>query len=298
MPDNLKSLHPVAAGSSSQEDSLQAKFEVLEAVGLAIASPSPVEMVVGLVLDLLLQAVPAEAGTIFLLDAFENMLRFAVTRSPHPEPLQDLLLPLGQGIAGWVVQEDQHAVVPDVASDPRFAAWVDEKTGFETRSALCVPLRTRHGVIGAVELLNRKEGEFSEPEAVYVTSIANQTAQLIENVRLFQEQEQTMDTMRALGIAARWLNSSLNIQSVLANIVRMADKVIQAEAGSILLLDEDGHLHFEVALAKQRPHQRPIGSRYRRLGRPPRRTGADSRLRPGSALHQRRGTEDQRPDRV
>lgn len=237
-----------AAGALNREDSLRAKFEVLEAVGLAIAAPSPMETVVELVLDLLLQAVPAEAATIFLLDPSENTLRFTVTRGPHPEILQGLLLPLNQGIVGWVVRENHHAVVLDVASDPRFASWVDEKTGFETRSVLCVPLRTRRGVIGAVELLNRKEGEFSEEEAVYVTSIANQTAQLIENVRLFQEQERALSTMQALGLAARWLNSDLNIRSVLENIVRTADKVIQAEAGSILLLDEEGHLHFEVAL--------------------------------------------------
>jgi len=162
-------------------------------------------------------------------------------------------IPAGQGIAGWVIENNHYALVPDVDKDRRFYRSVDQTTGFRTKSLLCVPLHTRHGVIGAVELINPIQAEFTDAEATFVTSIANQAAQLIENVRLFQERERHGATLEALQQAARWLNSTLHIKDVLERIVTAADEVIKAEAGSILLVGDDGKLDFIVALGPAGP---------------------------------------------
>lgn len=227
---------------------LRIRFSTLEAIGHAIASSAPVDKLLELVTDMLLQAVPAEGATIFLKEPPDDMLRFAVTRGPTRQALEDVRLRSDEGIAGWVVQNDRYALVPDVTSDPRFAKRVDEQTGFQSRSLLCVPLHTRHGVLGAVELINTTQAEFTKKDAEYVTSIANQTAQLIENVRMFQERKQHMATLKALQTASQWLNSSLHIEEVFEKIVETADDVIKTEAGSILLIDDDGQLDFTVAL--------------------------------------------------
>ena len=227
---------------------LETRSAILEAVGHAIASPAPMDRLLELVTDMLLQAAPSEAATVFLLDPADNTLRFAVTRGPKRDELAGLRIPLGQGIVGWVAQHDRYALVPDVASDPRFSQEVDKATGFATRALLCVPLHTRHGVIGVVEFINPTRGEFTDKEATFVASIANQAAQLIENVRLSQEREQHVAALNALRAASRWLNSSLHIETVLQKIVETADEVIQAQAGSILLKGKDGLLDFTVAL--------------------------------------------------
>ena len=46
----------------------------------------------------------------------------------------------GHGIAGWVLENRKSALVVDAYADPRFYKEVDKKTGFRTRSILCVPL--------------------------------------------------------------------------------------------------------------------------------------------------------------
>jgi len=226
---------------------LKIRFATLEAVGHAIGSSAPTEELLGLVVDMLLQAVPAEGATIFLKES-SDMLRFAVTRGPDQDKLQGTRIRGDQGIAGWVVQHDQPALVRDTASDPRFSKHVDEDTGFRTHSLLCVPLHTRRGAVGAIELVNPKDSSFSQAEARYVTSIANQTAQLIENVRLFQERQRHLSMIRALQMASHWLNSSLHLETVLEKIVQTANDVIKAEAGSVLLVDENSRLDFTVAL--------------------------------------------------
>ncbi len=232
--------------------SVQLHFDILQAVGHALATDAPLQNLLELVADMVLEAVPSEAATIFLKCRAGDELEFAVTRGQAAEQLKNRRIPVDQGVVGWVVQNARHAIVPDAESDERFNQRIDEFTGFRTRCILCVPLRTRRGVIGALELINRRGGMFSREEADYVSTIANQTAQLIDNVRLMQEQQRSAESLQALCNAAQWLNSSLDRDAVLERIVGEAEKVIHSEAGSILLVDSNGGLRFAVALGPAR----------------------------------------------
>jgi HD-GYP domain-containing protein (c-di-GMP phosphodiesterase class II) len=238
---------PDLGSAAEAQSELAARLKVLETIGFAIASGGPLEMVLEVLMELLLQAVPSEAATIFMLEQPEQTLRFAVTRGVSKDDLTSLQLRAGDGLVGWAVRHNQHLVITDAQHDARFNREVDQQTGFDTRSALCVPLSSRRGVIGAIQLLNRRTETYTEAEATYVASIGAQVAQVIENMRLFEEQQQAMRVVQALQEAGRWLNSSLDLQRVLDQIVRSAGSVVEAEAGSILLTQLDGRLKFEVA---------------------------------------------------
>ncbi len=76
-------------------------------------------------------------------------------RQDDPRGNVDLRIPLGTGIAGAVAQSGWATRVADAPSDPRFNPEIDRKTGFVTRSILCLPLRNRDGEVSAVaQLLN------------------------------------------------------------------------------------------------------------------------------------------------
>ena len=66
--------------------------------------------------------------------------------------------------------------VADTKSDERFNADVDTVTGYETRSVLCVPLLIKKEVIGVIELLNKKEGFYSEKDKELITYLSDQAA--------------------------------------------------------------------------------------------------------------------------
>src|SRR4029077_18397994 len=68
--------------------------------------------------------------------------------------LKDVRIKMGQGIAGWVAQNQQVVIVPDVSKDTRFFGKVDEKTKMETRSIVAVPVRFRDHCLGVIELIN------------------------------------------------------------------------------------------------------------------------------------------------
>src|SRR6266550_1088909 len=73
-------------------------------------------------------------------------------------------VPAGVGIAGWVVEHAEPVVVKDARDDPRFYTGLDERTGFETRSIVAVPLRTKEHVVGVVEIINKLDGDFEESD--------------------------------------------------------------------------------------------------------------------------------------
>ncbi|HEX4340224.1 MAG TPA: sigma 54-interacting transcriptional regulator [Polyangiaceae bacterium] len=97
---------------------------------------------------------------------------------------EEIRLPFGTGVIGWVAQSGQPAIVNDVASDTRFFAGVDKKTGFETRSILCVPLRERNAVIGAIEVLNTAHAHgFDNEDLALLEALAGVAATAIERTR-------------------------------------------------------------------------------------------------------------------
>jgi Nif-specific regulatory protein len=97
---------------------------------------------------------------------------------------EEIRLPLGTGVIGWVASRGEPAIVNDVATDDRFFAGVDKKTGFETRSILCVPLRDRSAVIGAIEVLNTAHATgFDDADLALLEALAGVAATAIERTR-------------------------------------------------------------------------------------------------------------------
>ncbi|HNT75669.1 MAG TPA: GAF domain-containing sensor histidine kinase [Anaerolineae bacterium] len=106
--------------------------------------------------------------------------------------LQDCMIPIaltlsaGQGVAGWVALQGQSLAVADVAQDDRFYAGVDKLSGLQTRSLLAVPLQGREGVIGVLEIMNKKEGDFTQ-DITLVETLAASAAIALENAMLVEE---------------------------------------------------------------------------------------------------------------
>ncbi|MDY7040785.1 MAG: PAS domain S-box protein [Chloroflexota bacterium] len=127
-----------------------------------------------------------EAASILLVDESSRDLVFATAAGGGAEQVKGLRLQPGQGIAGWVAQEGQTLLVPDVSEDPRFYPQVDRQSGFVTRSVLCVPLKVKGRVVGVIEALNKAEGTFTARDRRLLEAMAPTAAIAIENARLYQ----------------------------------------------------------------------------------------------------------------
>jgi signal transduction histidine kinase len=128
-----------------------------------------------------------EAGSLLLLDEEAGELQFVTSWLSDHEPLRNIRLRLGQGIAGQVALLHGPVIVEDAYSDSRFYSQVDAATGFLTRSLLCVPLMVKERCIGVIELLNKIDGPFTENDVKCLTNIARPVAIALENARLYRE---------------------------------------------------------------------------------------------------------------
>jgi two-component system sensor histidine kinase/response regulator len=93
--------------------------------------------------------------------------RAASPHGPGESPLNMRVRP-DQGVVGWVVRNGKSAIVPYAPDDARFFPGIDEQTGFHTLSLLAAPLWVRGKVIGALEAVNKLDGDFVSEQGGFV----------------------------------------------------------------------------------------------------------------------------------
>jgi two-component system NtrC family sensor kinase len=128
-----------------------------------------------------------EASSLILADEEEDKLVIRTSFSPEQGWIAGRTIQPGEGIMGYVVQSGQPKLVNNVERDPHFSAEVDEEAGLTSRTVLCVPLRIRDRVIGAIELINRLDGVFTEQDLELLQAMAASVAVAVENANLYGE---------------------------------------------------------------------------------------------------------------
>lgn len=143
--------------------------------------------------DMARDLVAADRCSIWLIDKKSAELWTKVAHG-----VDELRIPMGQGLVGAAIAGNETIVVNDTASDPRFLRPVGD---YVTKSVLVIPLRSSDGsVIGALQALN-KPGGFSSEDVDLLALAANYSASAIENQRLRLEAESARLMMRELEIA-------------------------------------------------------------------------------------------------
>lgn len=112
-------------------------------------------------------AVGAEAGTIWFYNSKGDGKIYPSFWIGGAD-LTGLSLHSGEGIAGTVVESGKTTVVKDCQSDERWAGRFDEKTGFVTKSMICVPLVNKYEVIGCIQIINKKDGSLYDSDDVKI----------------------------------------------------------------------------------------------------------------------------------
>jgi HD-GYP domain-containing protein (c-di-GMP phosphodiesterase class II) len=106
----------------------------------------------------------------------------------------EIRIPLGAGIVGAVAASGAPVRIPDAYADPRFNTEVDAATGYRTRNILAVPMLNTHGeVVGVIQALNRRDGDFGDEDEELLQALAGPAASAIENAVLHEEIERLFE---------------------------------------------------------------------------------------------------------
>ena len=183
-----------------------AESNALSQVAAAISSVMEVQPLLEMIMEKSKEVMQAEASSLMMLDEETQELVFNVATGEKGAVLREIRLPPGQGIAGWVAQNKEPLLVPDAYQDSRFNSDYDKRSGFRTRSILCVPLMMQDRNLGVVQVLNPSyKQSFEDDDLQTFTSFADHAAIAIENARLYEEIKQRAEELREALERERWL---------------------------------------------------------------------------------------------
>ena len=100
----------------------------------------------------------AAASSIAVVDDATAELIYHAAWGAGAEEIVGVRLEPGFGIAGAAVAAGEGVAVPECRSDPRFASQIAAGTGYVPNTMLVVPLKRDHAVIGALSVLDRRDG--------------------------------------------------------------------------------------------------------------------------------------------
>lgn len=239
----------------------QGKLRALQDIGQALGSTLDLDELVGILLARITRIMDADQATLYLV---EEETGFLWSRFSHGGRPQEIRLAIGQGLPGWVAKTGRALNVKDAYQDVRFDAEWDRRTGYRTTSALCVPIKNHQSrTAGVLQVLNKRSGYFTLDDEGMLSALASQVAISLENSKLFLsvvgKNMELLETKERLEQKVRELDVLFEIAHVSATAARLDDLLegvlaramhaIGAEAGSILLSDDQtGDLRFRCAV--------------------------------------------------
>lgn len=142
----------------------------------------------------------AEAASLALYDPGTDRLVFEVAAGEHGQGVVGLAIGSTEGVAGYVFSTGQPLALSDVARDARFGRETAEQTGYVPRSLIAVPLVDDHGILGVLEVLDKRdEAGFDLRDVELATVFARQATVAIRSSRIERD---TASLLRAVLVAA------------------------------------------------------------------------------------------------
>jgi diguanylate cyclase (GGDEF)-like protein len=151
-------------------------------IGKLIGSDLDPGILLARISELICQLIDARACSVMLLDADRQRLLAKAAYGLRTERVHSLSFRVGEGVAGWVIERGEGALIPDVNADPRFVVLPEHQTPIA--SMLCVPLLARGERVGVVTATSERPGAFDQGHLELVRFIATTIALDVENVRL------------------------------------------------------------------------------------------------------------------
>lgn len=152
----------------------KSSLELFTAISQELAVELNLRDLLRRILRLTLENLEATSGSVVVLNEVGEVVEGAMVyngnvQNHSPQQFAEVM---DGGLAGWVVENRQSALIPNTREDPRWLrrSW-DQERG-EARSAISVPLMTNERVAGVLTLVNSQAGKFTEEDLSLLTAIA------------------------------------------------------------------------------------------------------------------------------
>lgn len=200
-----------------------------------IASGLPTDDVLPEVLLLVVQAMQADEGSLFIVDDAQNLVQSWLVKDKKiitGDPLF-LSIIIDEGLAGHVMRGKAPLVIEDTTQD---AYWMPERNHPSTESswsAICVPLATQIRIHGVITLSKAGANQFKTDELNWLTAVTTQTAYTIANNQLYQDSKAQAESLATLVTATAAVTATLDTQDVCDGLANQMVSLVQADAFAV-----------------------------------------------------------------
>ena len=195
------------------------------------------------------QILQAERTTIFMVDQEKQELWSKIAQGDGERSLE-IRVPMGKGISGYVATHVLPLNIPDAYADDRFDPTYDKKTGYRTRSILCMPVLSKKtdNIVAVVQLLNKlNHTPFDDQDERHFKEFAESLGVILESCNSFYIAARNQKGVAALLKAISSLEQSLDLEKTLQSVMEEARQLMQADRSTLWLIDEDsGELWSKV----------------------------------------------------
>ena len=170
---------------------LQKIIRAAELVNSNLSLAEVLNNIVSVALDL----TNAERGTLYLADDKRDEIWSIIATGSES---MEIRLKMGEGLAGYAAKQGEIINIKDVKKDSRFNSAFDSQSGYHTVNMICFPIKNiEQKVVGVLQLLNNREGEFTERDEKFLAALSIHSAIAINNALMMQRQIELNEELTA-----------------------------------------------------------------------------------------------------
>ncbi len=163
-------------------------------IGRSITALTDIDVLLKVIAEETKNALQADRCTVFIYDKEKNELWSKVALG-----MEEIRFPADKGLAGYVAKTGESVNIADAYTDPRFNKDVDIKSGYHTKSILCMPIKNNNQeIIGAFQVLNKLNGVFTKNDEDLLVAIGGSASIALENAQLFEQQKELYKEQKQL----------------------------------------------------------------------------------------------------
>jgi signal transduction histidine kinase len=188
-----------------------ARYQRLIEISRDLASTLDLDTLLHRIVRVAAEFSQAEEASILLYDEVKKELRFQAATNLDNPAIRGLRVPVKQSVAGWIVTHCEPIIIADVKNDERHFGHVNQNSALNTKSLLGVPLVNKGEVVGVLEAINKRVGEFDNEDQELLMTLGTQAAVAIQNARLFAQSDLISEFVHELRTPLASLNTAAHL---------------------------------------------------------------------------------------
>jgi signal transduction histidine kinase/putative methionine-R-sulfoxide reductase with GAF domain len=218
----------------------------IQKIGQALSSTLHLDELLNLIMKEITVLMNADRSTLYLVDKHRKEIWSKIALKAE---IKEIRQKFGVGISGYVAEKGEKINIINAYKDPRFDPSTDKRTGYRTRSILCIPvweptgeLKSRQ-ILGVIQVLNKKEGYFTPSDESILEAIASEVAIAISNAQLYQQLEKKYREIDLLYEYEKKISSEFDLQIIFKNMLSSLIEDLHVNQ-SVLIYPSSNQFYF------------------------------------------------------